>query len=85
MSCQIIFRHRFCVQTEIVFIDLRREEILAVASLWLDIKMAKNAKILFLFSLFVLAVLIKHSQGALLFYFYNFNPTQVPIPSMDEV
>ena len=47
--------------------------------------MGKNAKILFLFSLLVLAVLIKHSQGALLFYFYNFNPTQVPIPSMDEV
>ena len=46
--------------------------------------MAKNAKILFLFSLLVLTTLIKDSQGAL-FYFYNFNPTQVQIPSMDKV
>ena len=46
-----------------------------------DIKMAK---ILFLFSLLVLMVLIKHSQGAL-FYFYKLNPTQVPIPPLDKV
>ena len=42
------------------------------------------AKILFLFSLLFLLVLIRHSQGAL-FYFYNFNPAQVQIPPLDKV